>query len=65
MAYITGDDRENCPDGYHDSLNYCIKYALEDETYDDILKRIKEENWYDDMILWHWAKVIEDEVVEN
>lgn len=58
VAYITGDDRENCPEGYHDSLNYYIKYALEDETYDGILERINKEEWYDEMILWSWAKVI-------
>lgn len=54
VAYVMGDDRDNCPNGYDSSLNYYIKYALEGETYKDVLDRIKnnEEPWYDMMDIW-------------
>ena len=58
IAYIMGDDRDNCPDGYHESLNYYIKFALENETYEEIAKRVENEDWYDDMILWYEAKLV-------
>ena len=60
-AFIMGNDAENCPDGYEDSLNYYIKYSLENETYQELLKRIKDDdNWYDTMILWDSAEVVQD-----
>lgn len=53
-AFIVGDDRNNCPNGYKESLNYYLKYANENETYEDVLNRIKEnkEEFYDCMELW-------------
>lgn len=59
-AFIMGDDRDNCLDGYKDSLNYYIKYANDNETYEDVLKRIEKnkEEWYDNMELWSFIKTI-------
>lgn len=63
IAYIVGDDRDNCPDGYCASLNYFIKYALEDETFDDMMARVESNNepWYDIMDLWNMVKKVEEE----
>lgn len=68
IAYIVGDDRDNCPEGYHSSLNYFIKYALKDEKYEDVLKRIENSNeeWYDEMIFWDDInKVIDIKISTN
>lgn len=55
LGYIIKDDRDECYDGYEESLNYAIKYALEGESYTDTLERIDssdDENSYDFMDLW-------------
>lgn len=60
LGYIMGDDRENCPDGYHDSLNYYIKYAVNGESYEDVQEKIKSEDgcWYDFMDIWSSVEVV-------
>mgnify|MGYP001569923840 CR=1 FL=1 len=67
LGYIMGDDRDNCPDGYHDSLNYYIKYAVDRESYEDVQKRIDSENspWYDFMDIWYSVKVVPSLNLEN
>lgn len=57
LGYIIKDDRDECYDGYEESLNYAIKYALEGESYEDVLERInssEDENSYDFMDLWRY-----------
>lgn len=53
-AFITGDDKQECVNGYKESLNYFIKFANENETYEDVLNRIitNQEDWYDVMEFW-------------
>lgn len=60
LGYIMGDDRDNCPEGYHSSLNYYIKYAIDEESYEDVQKRINSEDspWYDFMDIWDSVEVV-------
>lgn len=55
VAYITGNDSEDCENGYHECLNYYIKYSSKDETYEEVQDRIdaNNEKHYDDMALWY------------
>lgn len=58
LGYIIKDNRDDedeCLDGYEESLNYAIKYASKEESYEDILIKInssKDENPYDTMQFW-------------
>lgn len=61
-GFIMGDNRDDCLDGYKASLNYYIKYALDEETYDDVLKRIDLENisLYDRIDKWNYVEINSD-----
>ena len=55
LGYIIKDNRDECNDGYKESLKYAIKYALNGESYEDVLERINSsdnEKPYDVMIFW-------------
>lgn len=55
IGYVVGNNADECHSGYQHSLEYKIKYALEDESYEDVLNRIKSsdsENEYDIIELW-------------
>ena len=60
IAYIVGNNEESSEEDLSD-LNYYVKYALENESYDELLERIKnEDNWYDDMLLHNMFTVVND-----
>ena len=52
------NDEENSEEDLSD-LNYYIKYALENESYEELLKRIEDnENWYDILVHHNYIEAI-------